>query len=29
VPLDEREPLRDWSLTILSALEPVLTAEQA
>ncbi len=29
VPLDEREPLRDWSLAILGALEPVLTAEQA
>jgi len=26
VPRDEREPLRDWSLAILGALEPVLTA---
>ncbi|SFB34687.1 hypothetical protein SAMN04515620_14724 [Collimonas sp. OK607] len=25
VPHDEREPLRDWSLTILGALEPVNT----
>jgi len=29
VPHDEREPLRDWSLSILGALEPVLTAEQS
>ena len=28
VPADERAPLRDWSLAILGALEPVLTAEQ-
>lgn len=28
VPHEEREPLRDWSLAILGALEPVLTAEQ-
>jgi cytochrome P450 len=28
VPHDEREPLRDWSLAILGALEPVLTQEQ-
>src|SRR6201996_803011 len=28
VPHDERAPLRDWSLAILGALEPVLTAEQ-
>jgi cytochrome P450 len=28
VPRDEREPLRGWSLAILGALEPVLTAEQ-
>ncbi len=28
VPEDEREPLRDWSLIILGALEPVLTDEQ-
>ncbi|MGZ6213067.1 MAG: cytochrome P450, partial [Candidatus Binataceae bacterium] len=28
VPHDERDPLRDWSLAILGALEPVLTAEQ-
>ena len=28
VPADERGPLRDWSLAILGALEPVLTAEQ-
>jgi cytochrome P450 len=27
VPLDEREPLRDWSLAILGALEPVITPE--
>jgi cytochrome P450 len=27
VPLDEREPLRDWSLAILGALEPVIGAE--
>ena len=25
VPHDEREPLRDWSLAILGALEPVIT----
>jgi cytochrome P450 len=29
VPHDEREPLRDWSLAILGALEPVLTPEQS
>ena len=29
VPHDERGPLRDWSLAILGALEPVLTAERA
>ncbi len=29
VPSDERTPLRDWSLAILGALEPVLTAEQS
>jgi cytochrome P450 len=29
VPHDEREPLRDWSLAILGALEPVVTPEQA
>ncbi len=29
MPLDERKPLRDGSLTILGALEPVLTAEHA
>jgi len=29
VPRDEREPLRDWSLAILGALEPVLTPEAA
>jgi cytochrome P450 len=29
VPHDEREPLRDWSLAILGALEPVLTPEAA
>ncbi len=29
VPAQEREPLRDWSLAILGALEPVLTAEAA
>jgi cytochrome P450 len=29
VPHDERAPLRDWSLAILGALEPVLTPEQA
>jgi cytochrome P450 len=29
VPHDQRAPLRDWSLAILGALEPVLTAEQA
>ncbi len=28
IPDDEREPLRDWSLAILGALEPVLTKEQ-
>ncbi len=28
VPHDERAPLRDWSLAILGALEPTLTAEQ-
>jgi cytochrome P450 len=28
VPRDERRPLRDWSLAILGALEPVLTTEQ-
>lgn len=28
VPREEREPLRDWSLAILGALEPVLTPEQ-
>jgi hypothetical protein len=28
VPRDEREPLRDWSLAILGALEPSLTPEQ-
>jgi cytochrome P450 len=28
VPRDEREPLRDWSLAILGALEPVLTPKQ-
>ncbi len=28
VPHDEREPLRDWSLAILGALEPTLTADQ-
>src|ERR1700761_9282057 len=27
VPMDEREPLRDWSLAILGALEPVISAE--
>ena len=27
VPHDEREPLRDWSLAILGALEPVISAE--
>src|SRR5207237_5270090 len=27
VPMDEREPLRDWSLAILSALEPVIGPE--
>ena len=27
VPIDERGPLRDWSLAILGALEPVLSAE--
>lgn len=29
IPDDERGPLRDWSLAILGALEPVLTAERA
>lgn len=29
VPHQEREPLRDWSLAILGALEPVLTPEQS
>ena len=29
VPHDEREPLRDWSLAILGALEPVVSAEAA
>lgn len=29
VPHDEREPLREWSLAILGALEPVLTPEQS
>jgi cytochrome P450 len=29
VPHDERVPLRDWSLAILGALEPVLTPEQS
>ena len=28
VPMDERGPLRDWSLSILGALEPVLTPQQ-
>ncbi len=28
VPRDEREPLREWSLAILGALEPVLSVEQ-
>jgi cytochrome P450 len=28
VPMDEREPLRDWSLAILGALEPVIGPEQ-
>ncbi|MBN8939422.1 MAG: cytochrome P450 [Rhizobiales bacterium] len=28
IPHDEREPLRDWSLAILGALEPVLSPEQ-
>jgi len=28
VPLDERGPLRDWSLAILGALEPALSADQ-
>jgi len=28
IPLSERAPLRDWSLAILGALEPVLTPEQ-
>ncbi len=27
VPMEEREPLRDWSLSILGALEPVISAE--
>src|SRR6185369_6533766 len=29
VPRDEREPLRDWSLAILGALEPVISAAQS
>jgi len=29
IPEDERSPLRDWSLAILGALEPVLTPERA
>jgi cytochrome P450 len=29
IPVDERGPLRDWSLAILGALEPVLTPERA
>lgn len=29
IPLEERSPLRDWSLAILGALEPVLTPERA
>ena len=29
VPIEERAPLRDWSLAILGALEPALTAEQS
>ena len=29
IPRDERGPLREWSLAILGALEPVLTAERA
>ena len=28
MPMEERDPLRDWSLAILGALEPSLTAEQ-
>merc|ERR1711916_231357 len=28
IPRDERGPLRDWSLAILGALEPALSAEQ-
>jgi cytochrome P450 len=28
IPQEEREPLRDWSLAILGALEPVLSAQQ-
>lgn len=28
MPMDEREPLREWSLAILGALEPTLTTEQ-
>ncbi|WP_425043688.1 cytochrome P450 [Primorskyibacter sp. S87] len=28
MPMDERDPLRDWSLSILGALEPSLTEEQ-
>ena len=28
VPADEREPLRDWSLAILGALEPVISPER-
>src|SRR6202051_922347 len=27
VPMDEREPLRDWSLAVLGALDPVISAE--
>src|SRR6266480_6679574 len=27
VPMEEREPLRDWSLSLLGALEPVISAE--
>src|SRR6266480_5493398 len=28
VPMEEREPLRDWSLSILGALEPVISADR-
>ena len=28
LPLDERRPLRDWSLAILGALEPTLSSKQ-